>query len=151
VSDEEIEGLGGDRAAFAVKGRNGQIRVIGRGLLGSSPTFEVGALSETTLNSVWLDGREDAAKLGRQLLALAGAAGRLLPEGGEERTDWRVVYEYINGTRSTGIVFADEAAARHTTARPLGDVVVAIELSCRTVRTFPDGSEWIGVWREVTE
>lgn len=83
-------------------------------------------------------------------VAALSAAGRLLPEGGEERTEWRVIYEYVDGSRSAELPFADEESARHYASPRIRDVVAAAELSHRSVTDFPDGSSYIGPWVPAT-
>jgi hypothetical protein len=83
------------------------------------------------------DDTDEAAELVMFTLDALSAAGRLLPEGGEERTEWSTVARPTNPRDICQSGPACPRAREHQFSR--------------TVRTFPDGSEWINAWTEVTE
>lgn len=72
-----------------------------------------------------------------EVIAALSAAGRLLPEGGEERTEWA---EEPNPTSPGDVCRRGDECPR-----------VRFHNYRRTVRTFPDGSEWISGWTGVAE
>lgn len=90
-------------------------------------------------------------RIGVVAAAALSAAGRLLPGGGEERTEWRVVYRDGLGHRVvwSGPTTTLDGDSRLKLARRQGWPDAVQE--SRTVRTFSDGSVLTGPWNEVTE
>lgn len=69
------------------------------------------------------------------------AAGRLLPEGGETRTEWGVRWHGMD---------VQPAAGRHAATRSSATFGNAIAVR-RETRRWPDGRTFTGPWVEVTD
>lgn len=86
---------------------------------------------------------------------LAALAGRLLPAGGEERTEWRVTYAFEEAHR---VVSRERSYSNRTEAQMRTELAAARELGNavdrvlrRTVTEWPDGSVLTGPWLPVEE
>jgi hypothetical protein len=97
------------------------------------------------------------------LAVLAALGSRLLPRGGEGRTEWGNRFQLRGhlggfGPSINGLLSEATARARHADlvgrlAHRAGDPldVVLAELVRRTITRFPDGSELVGPWLNVEE
>src|SRR4051812_45170643 len=88
-----------------------------------------------------------------QIGALA-AAGRLLPEGGETRTEWEV--RWYSGP-DDGIALHEQRLGSRRDAEVRGPQrvgqygITRYSVHHREHRIFEDGSSWTGPWVEVTD
>lgn len=83
------------------------------------------------------------------VLDALAAAGLLLPEGAETRTEWGVWWygPIGDGIRLTQDKFASRAAAGQHAPTRIGDYgITRYEIRRRIHRVFPDGSSWSGPW-----
>lgn len=92
-----------------------------------------------------------AAHLAAVAVAALSAAGRLLPEGGAEHTEWAVNADGSSLGRGPIPTVGDVPAGRVMVAELRRKYGVEAWLESRTVRTFSDGSVLTGPWNEVTE
>lgn len=86
-----------------------------------------------------------------RILDALAAAGRLLPEGAETRTEWAVWWLGPGGgIRLSQEHLTSQVEAEQVAATRAGDYgIVRWELRYREHRDFPDGSCWSGPWSAV--
>lgn len=96
----------------------------------------------------------DPAGVAQQVVDALRAAGRLLPDGGETRTEWEVRW---HSGPDDGICMEERYHASRASAETVGPTrigqygITRYSIHRREHRIFEDGSSWSGPWVEVTD
>jgi hypothetical protein len=95
---------------------------------------------------------EDCANVAAESVRVLAAAGLLLPEGAEQRTEWGVWWYGLvgNGIHLTREGFTSKRMAEDYAPSRIGDYgITRYEIWKREHRNWADGSSWSGPWSPI--